>query len=421
MFINLKQKIDCNNIKFVYIIFFLLSFGNNLLIAQNIPLSDQNNSFLCRNYLTGNWWGIRDSLTNKGIDFGVVYTVDGFITNPGYYKSFMNNFDFTLSFDMNSLLEWNGASFQLQYLGDTGGRIADKAGVVQGISSIGAVPAWEVYQIFFQQNLINDHLSFLFGLYDLNSEFDTRQTSNLFINPSQGIGPDFAQSGKNGPSIFPVTSLSFRSRIEIGHFYLQSAVLDGVPGDLNNPQGTHIILNKEDGLLIVNEAGASMETENDGYLRYSIGSWFYTAASQVIADPKSLENNFGIYASFENFIGENTKDKGLSYFLRVGYADKNVNRFDAYIGGGITFKGLFQSMDDDLAGISFAFAHSSSAFRNINPVFNKVNEADLEMTYKYFLTPFCILQPDIQYIINPGNSPVYDNFVALGIRLKLVM
>jgi porin len=53
------------------------------------------------------------------------------------------------------------------------------------------------------------------GLYDLNSEFDVIEAAALFLNPSHGIGPDFAQSGRNGPSIFPVTSLAIRGEYRL--------------------------------------------------------------------------------------------------------------------------------------------------------------------------------------------------------------
>jgi len=39
------------------------------------------------------------------------------------------------------------------------------------------------------------------GLVDLNSEFDVQETGGLFLNSAHGIGPDFSQSGLNGPSI----------------------------------------------------------------------------------------------------------------------------------------------------------------------------------------------------------------------------
>ena len=71
----------------------------------------------------------------------------------------------------------------------------------------------------------------LVGLYDLNTEFDALESAGLFLNSSQGIGPEFAQSGLNGPSIFPTTTLGLRAKWAPGsRFYLESVVLNGLAG-----------------------------------------------------------------------------------------------------------------------------------------------------------------------------------------------
>lgn len=111
-----------------------------------------------------------------------------------------------------------------------------------------------------------------FGLYDLNSEFDAIDTAGLFVNSSFGIGPDYSQSGQNGPSIFPTTSVALRLAYQVTeHYYLQAAVLDGVPGDPNNNKGTHIQFNRGDGLLYAAEFG--YHQGDDGHAKLPYGKW----------------------------------------------------------------------------------------------------------------------------------------------------
>ena len=72
-----------------------------------------------------------------------------------------------------------------------------------------------------------ERASIKFGLYDLNSEFDAIEAAALFINPSHGIGPDFSQSGRNGPSIFPLTSLALRADYKLDdHWLVRAVILD---------------------------------------------------------------------------------------------------------------------------------------------------------------------------------------------------
>ena len=70
------------------------------------------------------------------------------------------------------------------------------------------------------------------GLIDLNSEFDTKDTGSLFINSAHGIGTEFSQTGRNGPSIFPSTSLAVRADAALGNgLTVRVGFFDAVPND----------------------------------------------------------------------------------------------------------------------------------------------------------------------------------------------
>ncbi|MDP9247633.1 MAG: carbohydrate porin, partial [Candidatus Dormibacteraeota bacterium] len=105
---------------------------------------------------------------------------------------------------------WRGASLFAFALGTHGGAPSDFVGDVQGVSNLEAPPRVRLEEIWLQQNLLRDRLSWLAGRYDLNTEFYRLQSGGLFINSSFGIGPEFAQSGAAGPSIFPNTSIGTR-------------------------------------------------------------------------------------------------------------------------------------------------------------------------------------------------------------------
>ena len=46
-------------------------------------------------------------------------------------------------------------------------------------------------------------------------------------------------------------------------------------------------------------------------------------------------------------------------------------------------------------------------------------ETGFELTYSDNLTPWLAIQPDVQYILNPGTDPAADNALLLGTRLTL--
>src|SRR3546814_19744526 len=98
--------------------------------------------------------------------------------------------------------------------------------------------ALRLYEAWIDQK-IGDAASVRIGLYDLNSEFDALDTAGFFVSSPHGIGPDFAQSGRNGPSIFPAPSLAARVAISPAPGWtVRAALLDGVPGHPDHPPRT---------------------------------------------------------------------------------------------------------------------------------------------------------------------------------------
>jgi len=407
-----------------------------------VKLSDKlenwkTDSFFWRTRITGNWWGARDIFEQYGFEVGFDYTGEIFSNRIGGLEQktdYLQNFNLTFNFDLKQMLDWDGASINVYFLGNNGGVPGDASGAAQGISNIAANNTWKLYEFWIQQNLFEDKLSLLAGLYDLNSEFDTRLSSALFINPSHGIGPDYSQSGLNGPSIFSTTSLGFRALYHLSeNVYIQGAVFDGVSGDPENPYGTHISLSKEDGALIAGEFGIITNSDNlgKGYSKLAFGAWYYTSEFESVFQPGELgrpdiiEGNYGLYAFVEKFLHAESGDQeqGLAGFLRVGIADENVNQFGFYFGSGLTYKGLIKGMDNDLIGIALALAKNGSQFiKNAETVGELVDEFEIniELTYSINILPWLLIQPDFQYVINPGTISNIDNALVLGSRIAIV-
>ncbi len=195
-------------------------------------------------------------LTLEGVYTGeVMSSVDGGLREGTRY---LDNVDLMLSLDGAVAFGIEGLSFFAYGLYDNGGAISgDLVGDAQGVSNIEADAAVRLYELWVNQDL--GFASVRVGLYDLNTEFDAIDTAGLFVNPSHGIGPDYAQSGLNGPSIFPVTSLGVRLAAPIGGSLLKFAALDGVPGDPAHPKRTSIRFDEGDGALLAWEMERAWE------------------------------------------------------------------------------------------------------------------------------------------------------------------
>ena len=252
------------------------------------------------------------------------------------------------------------------------------------------------------------------GVIDLNTEFDVQATGALFLNSSFGIGPDFSQSGGNGPSIFPTTGLGMVGWwMPGGHWQIKAGVFEGTPGDSAHPGRTSFSFKDDEGALLVAEARNQI-TPN---FSLGVGAWRYTSSFDAI-DPLRgrLSGNSGYYAIADGLLyadpaGENT---GLSGWLRAGLADARINPIANSIGGGLVYTGPFGRMADQV-GIGFSRVQFGQPARLASG--GGLAETTFEASYSFNINDRLTLQPDLQYVVSPSGDPTLGNALVVGSRI----
>lgn len=373
--------------------------------------------------LTGDWGGVRSTLSEKGVDIEAVYTVDGISNVSGGIQSdgeMLDNLMVSTTLDGEKLYHLEGSTIFFSILNNNGGKPnADNVGSIQGVDNIEITSRTaKLYEAWAEQNFMEDKLSIRAGLYDLNSEFYVTDSSGLFLNATFGIGTEAAQSGTTGPSIFPTTSFGVRTKWQPSeNSYFQFVVLDGVAGDPNNPQGTHVQFEDNDGLLIAVEA-----SHKNGFARLALGGWGYSERSDDLTEIDSSgaavkKRNSGIYAMAEKDLAEDT-----TAFVRGGFANKDVNQTDYSWAVGATINKIAPSREDSQLGLAATGTHNSSKYMQTQVTAGTPadsSEVGFEITYSDMLLPWLRVQPDVQYTINPGTNPSYDNSWVIGVRFEV--
>ncbi len=287
-------------------------------------------------------------------------------------------------------------------------------GDFQVSSNIDNSEVFRLYEFWYEQSFSDERASIKVGLFDLNSEFDVVEPGGLFLNSSHGVGPELSQTGLNGPSIFPSTSLSVRLQYRLNDRLLfRTAILDAVPNDPERPGKHKISLNE--GALLIGEAEITLSKN----WRAIIGTWHYTSKFNHIDQTivGKIGGNSGIYAFAEGALNDRT-----SLWVRVGKANEDINQLSHYIGGGIVYKGLLPSRFNDSLGFAIAAAGNGNTFkelsaRNLSPVDDY--EITYELTYQFSVTDWLILQPDIQYIYHPSMDPTLKDALVVGVRIEI--
>lgn len=372
-------------------------------------------TLICLLLATPAAWAACGNDQGQASQFDAVYTADMLSNVKGGERrqaAYLDNLDLTLSVDADKAYGWSNTCLFGYGLYNNGSHFSDGiVGDAQVVSNIETdVRAARLFEAWVEHSFPRARASIRVGLYDLNSEFDHVEASQLFINSAHGIGTAFAQTGLNGPSIFPVTSLALRGDMGLtDHWQVRAAVLDAVPGNPVHPAQTIIKLGQ--GSLRVVESDFSAKGRRAG-----IGYWSYTAKfDPIVAGPRQKGNDgWYVYGS--------TPIPGapaMEVFLRYGAANQTLNVFRAFLGAGVTWRGVITGSENDILGLAVAWAQTGDPWRSLTG--SRPSETNLEFTWQLQLSDTVSIQPDVQYIINPGIGPALGNALVVGVRAVVTL
>lgn len=378
--------------------------------------------------LLGNWGGLRDKMGKVGIDPTIEYKADLWNVTSGGLRHdvvYNDNLDVKFAIDNEKLLGIKGNNAMISFLNNNGGEPnAHGIGSVQGIDNIEtSTNTFKLYELWDEQSFFNDKLAVLAGLRDLNAEFAVTDISANFLKPTMQVGQSFAQSGQNGPSIFPTTSLAGRVKVvPVSNTYISVAAFDGVPGNPNEPHGTHIDLHKNDGWLLISEAGYAPANSLN---KLAIGGWMYTEKmdDQVDVDgsgnpvKRRMEGAY-LLSSYQFYANEKT-NKNAGAFFRAGVADGDTAQVDWDYELGLVGSGWVPTRTNGEIGLGLSQSHNSDKYMQSQAGAADRNEYGYELYYRDTLIHGISVQPDFQYIVNPGTDKTIENATVFGLRFDV--
>jgi len=338
------------------------------------------------------------------------------------------NLDVRLEVDGAKAWGWGGTRFLLHAIASHGNHPNDVQRTVQGIDNIEvAVNSARLFQAWGEKTFFDERLAVLFGLLDLNAEFQVTESSLTLIHPAFGTGAELAQTGLAGPSVFPLSSLAVRGALNFSEqITLRTALFDGVPGDPAHPHGTHIRLGGGDGTLWISELSYSHKASEHDLNKLAIGAWRYSSRfddhldTDDAGDPLQRKNR-GIYVMGERTLWQANEDgsRGIDAFLRLGWASSAVNQIDKALGAGLLWRGPLESRPKDQLSFGIAAEHNSHKWRAAMRAAGEADpaaEVSYELTYRAVVNDWFALQPDVQWLLNHGTAPVDKRTVVVGLR-----
>lgn len=290
-----------------------------------------------------------------------------------------------------------------------GQSLSGHLGDIQTADNIEAVPMTRLFEAYLSKMWDRgDHsLALRFGLIDLNSQFDSIDPASLMLNSSHGIGPDLSRSGRNGPSIYPVTATgSTVTWVKSKKWTFRLGIFDGVAGSLKAPHAFFAErLKPSDGLFVIAQTDWQLTKTS----RVEAGTWGYTAAQEG-PDGRNAHDR-GAYVSYEAPLAILPH---MNFWLRGGVANAHAQPIAAYVGGGLVQQGTISARPDDRLGL--AIAHAIIGEPAIRALGLHHAETSFEITYQAKISRRFVIQPDVDYIHHPAGVSRAPDSIGVGVR-----
>lgn len=384
---------------------------------------------------TGDWHGARTALQDRGVELTGTYYAEVWGNPAGGFRSaavYDGLVEFGATVDLERLIGWHGATFQSTWAWFSGQDLsAEGVGNFMTISGIFGEPTLRNYELWLEQKFFGELISVRVGQMGADTEFSLSSTASFFINGTFGWAPFLYMNLPNGGPGLPMGIPGVRLQVQPADWLLyRGAVFQGnVFAQDVNRYGFRWRLNAIDGFFSMHELVFSWQkTALPG--AFKAGGWFQTGQYANPLAASTSSGNYGFYfivdqAVFQEPAGSAdgkaaaNSGQGLGWFGRIAFAPPDRNYVDFYFDTGVVYTGLIPTRDADQAGLAFAYAQASGGAQNQIAEGGDAPagaEMALEATYSAQITPWLAIQPDLQFIINPGATRNTPNAFVIGCR-----
>lgn len=367
-------------------------------------------------YAAGRLFGVRPLFESHGVTINSSMLYSPFVKTAGGSNEEASAkgysmFNFGLTMDTEKADLWKGGTFFLLYQKKTGYGLSGGDGAMGDYMGF---DGWDIKQVnqlseyWYQQKFFQGKLRVKVGKQDSNTDFGYLNSGWDFMNSGFSVNPTTPLPTS------PDTQFGFMAEINPKEWI---SIRDGIYSRYSSPFN---ITELEFKPIVKGLPGRYMAGIWENFDREGI-----SAATGVNFDGttfyKNYNSNYGCYVGFEQMIYKKKKDdknnmEGLIAFGQFGIAPSNRNDMPGYFGVGLHYLGPFNKRNKDILGIAFSSGNFANRLSGVGDDYGKLigRESVLEGFYRAQLTPWLYIQPDVQFIKNPGG--MYKNSVAIGLR-----
>lgn len=322
-------------------------------------------------------------------------------------------FDLAATFDLEALGGIEGGTFFV-YGEDLHGRSAtsNHVGDFQMLSNIDNPTNFtQVSEYWWQQELAEGAIWVKAGKQDANADFCALDLGGDFLNSSFGLIPNVPMPTYPHQGLGAALFATLGERLSMGAGFYDGGAIGTTWGfsTLGHFGCMSIAELKWDPQLAIFGGKPSA---------YRIGAWHHSGEWDSLDGSGTFADNQGWYAAFDQLLllEEEDEEQGLGFFVQYGNAPDDRNAVENYFGVGLLYRGPIEGRDEDLCGVGLAHARFADELRMTDGM---TYESAIETFYRAQVRPWAAVQPDLQFIANPGGNQ--KDALAVGVRFEIIL
>jgi len=391
---------------------------------DTVKVQTENTSFFNQKYITGNWWGARSYLENRGLTFNLKYSsiYQGLITGTGK-KGFEygGKVNALIKLGTEKMKLWKGGKFNFHLEYRHGEAPSNLGGSLFAVNTAAFLPSdspnkLEATSMYYTQ-VIGDGHSVSLGKFN---PIDIYETDIIY----GGWGVDrFMNVVLVAPpsGLIPVVFMGAIVSIKLEPIVLTVVAFD--PNDRTNDYFPDDLF--KDGVTI--GANATFKAKIDGRkTSYGITGFVttaegldYSSIGNGVINTSNKKGAFNVNVQFKHNLQESNARPNAAWGVsfKAGIADGNPNYVKASMVAGLGGNPLFFNRHQDNFGLGYFYYNLSDVLEaSFNPLASISDESGFEIYYNYSITPWFYIGADIQYI-DPFRSRFNNAFIG-GLRTQ---
>jgi len=331
---------------------------------------------------------------------------------------------------------WDNGTFVLHMIYGEGESPTGTVGDLRSVSNIDAsfmsdgqmvMPGLDILELWYEHAFPLSKSSMRFGIGYLSSDFYKSKYTGLFLTSGiNSIGTEILWNtmASNPPNT--TIGLWYKSKLS-ENLYGQAVVFEGLPD--HSTKVFDVKFDESEGAFFATEFGWQEGIpKQEGYLKVGVGAWYLS---------QRIKNNMMI--GIRNYPGDPIATRGyytvidkafdnnIGMFFKGGIADNGINKYRHYFTTGLTYKGLIPSRPGDTAGIAVVQSKLSDNYIKFQGSDESGNitmyseETIYEFTYSISVNNWLMIQPDIQYVMQPGMNPMNENALVGILRAEITL